>query len=376
MKFVIAPDKFKDSLTGLEFCDAVSEGILEVLPEAEIKMLPLADGGDGTIEVVNFYIKGKQIKVEVNNPLFKKIDASYLYSEDSKIAFIEMAEASGLKLLKDEERDCKSTTTLGTGELILDAMNKGTKTIILGIGGSATNDCGIGMAKALGYHFLDESEKEVAPIGKNLSAIKTIITSFVDNRLKDIIFKIACDVTNPLYGKNGAAYVYAKQKGATPKDIEILDQGLQDFSKVINSYFKISSQYIEGSGAAGGMGIGTHIFLNGKLISGIELVKDIAQFDQHIKNANWIITGEGKLDLQTLSGKAIEGVLNSARREDIPVAAFCGKIELHKKAMVTFGISYADSVMSKAKNFEDAMLNSYKYIKGIASKFASEISNK
>ncbi|MEJ2112209.1 MAG: glycerate kinase, partial [Flavobacteriaceae bacterium] len=166
MKIIIAPDKFKSSLTGLEFCDAVSNGVLSVLPDTEIIKLPLADGGDGTIEVVNYYLKGEQIRVEVQNPLFKKVNASYLYSKNTKVAFIEMAEASGLKLLKDDEYDCKNTTSIGTGQLILNAINRGAKTIILGIGGSATNDCGIGMATALGYRFLNKSGKEVLPIGK------------------------------------------------------------------------------------------------------------------------------------------------------------------------------------------------------------------
>jgi len=376
MKFAVAPDKFKNSLTGLEFCDAVSEGILQILPQAEIIKLPLADGGDGTIEVVNHYLKGEQIQIEVHNPLFKKINASYLYSGSSKTAFIEMAEASGLKLLKEDERDCKNATTIGTGELILDAINKGANTIILGIGGSATNDCGIGMATALGYHFLDESGKEVLPIGKNLSTIKSIETSRVDERLKSLSFKIACDVTNPLYGKKGAAYVYAKQKGATPEDIDMLDRGLESFSKIIDLHFNIKSQNFKGAGAAGGMGIGTHIFLNGELNSGIELIKEIAQFDKHIQDVDWIITGEGNLDSQTLSGKAIAGVLQSAIKENIPVAALCGNIELKKQDLEKLGISYSDSVITKAKNLEDAMQNSNLYLREIVSKFAREILKK
>ncbi|NOY48071.1 MAG: glycerate kinase [Chlorobi bacterium] len=373
MKFVLAPDKFKNSLTGLEFCNAVAEGILKVIPEAEIIKLPLADGGDGTLEVANFYLKGDVINVRVNNPIFQLVSATYLYAGDSQTAYIEMAEASGLKLLGIKERDCKSTTTLGTGELILNAINKGAKHIILGIGGSATNDCGIGMAKALEYRFYDKNNNEISPIGKNLSLINYIDNTQVNTTLNHVTFKIACDVINPLYGKNGAAHVYAKQKGASQKDIEMLDKGLQDFSKIIDSHFKIEAQNIIGAGAAGGMGLGTKVFLKGELISGIALIKELSQFDLKIKEADWIITGEGKLDMQTLSGKTIQGVIESAKQQNIKVAAFCGKVELNSIALEQFGISYADEVLSKAKNFEDAMDNSYNYITKMAMVFAEKI---
>jgi len=376
MRIVLAPDKFKNSLTGLEFCNAVSEGILNVIPSAKIVALPLADGGDGTIEVVEFYLKGKYVYVEVNNPLFKKIDAPYLYSEATQVAFIEMAEASGLKLLNNEERNCKNTTTLGTGELILDAINRGAKSIILGIGGSATNDCGIGMATALGYRFLDKSKNEVNPIGANLSKITSIDDSRLNSKLYQIDFKIACDVTNPLYGKNGAAYIYAKQKGATFEDINMLDKGLENFSKVIEAYFNVNPQNIKGAGAAGGMGIATHVFLNGTLISGIELIKEIAQFDKNLKNVDWIITGEGKLDSQTLSGKTITGVIDSAKAKSIKVAAFCGTMDLDEKSIEDLGISYSDSIMDKAIDFEDAINNTSKYLKEISIDFSNRIKNK
>ncbi|MGB5418549.1 glycerate kinase, partial [Algibacter sp.] len=199
MKIVIAPDKFKNSLTGLEFCNAVEEELKTLRSDIEILKLPLADGGDGTIEVVNYYLKGAVVKVEVNNPFFKRVLAAYLYSEASKTAFIEMAEASGVKLLNPNEFDCKNATTLGTGEMIVDAIEKGASKIILGIGGSATNDCGIGMATALGYRFLDKNNKKVIPIGANLSDVKAIDVTHVHPKLNDVKFNIACDVTNPLH---------------------------------------------------------------------------------------------------------------------------------------------------------------------------------
>ena len=373
MKIVLAPDKFKGSLTGLEFCNAAQNGLRKVFPDADIVFLPMADGGDGTIEVVNYYLKGDLIQLQIKNPLFQNCFAMYLYANDSKIAFIEMAEASGLKLLKTNEYDCKNATTFGTGQLIADAIKRGAKEIILGIGGSATNDCGIGMATALGYRFLDDNGVEILPVGANLSKIKDIDDSKVNKDLKNVKFKIACDVTNPLYGKNGAAYVYAEQKGASKMDIEILDKGLKEFSKALDDKFNIKSQEVIGGGAAGGMGIATKVFLNGELISGIKLMKELAQFDKSIENTDWIITGEGKLDEQTLSGKTIHGIIDEAKKHQIKVAAFCGKLDLTKNQFEKFGISYADDVLSIAKNFEDAMTNSGSYITKIAEQFAEKI---
>lgn len=373
MKIVLAPDKFKNSLTGLEFCDAVEAGIKAITPDVEIVKLPLADGGDGTIEVVNYYLKGEVINVEVSNPFFKPVMASYLYSDSSKTAFIEMAEASGVKLLRPEQFDCKNASTLGTGEMILDAMNKGASTIILGIGGSATNDCGIGMATALGYRFLDDNNQEVKPIGANLSSINSIDITKVHPKLNDIDFKIACDVTNPLYGKEGAAYVYAEQKGAKAEDVIMLDKGLKDFSKIINSVFNVDVQSIEGAGAAGGMGIASKVFLKGALESGIQLIKNLANFDDKINQSDWVITGEGKLDLQTLSGKTITGILISAKAKKIKVAAFCGAVDLEKNDIKNFQIDYTDAVINHSKDLDDAMQNAYNYVKKMASNFAKEL---
>lgn len=372
MKLVIAPDKFKGSLTGIEFCNIVEENILDLKPNSEILKLPLADGGDGTIEVANYYLEGEFVEVIVNNPFFKPVKASYLFSENSKTAFIEMAEASGVKLLQKEELNCMEATTFGTGELIIDALEKGVKTIILGIGGSATNDCGIGMAAALGYQFLDKKGNKVIPIGKNLSEITTIDASKNHPFLKDTIFKIACDVTNPLYGKNGAAYVYAAQKGASKDEVKMLDEGLQHIAKLIEQKFKINPQNIEGAGAAGGMGIASKVFLNGELISGINLIKELAKFDENLSDTDWIITGEGKLDNQTLSGKVIQGVLESAKKLNIKTAAFCGSVAINEKEISTMGISYIDSVIERALSLEDAMENSANYLNEITAKFVKE----
>ena len=376
MKIVLAPDKFKGSLTGIQFCNVVEKGIKDVFPESEIIKLPLADGGDGTIEVVNFYLNGDVINVVVINPFFHLISASYLYAENSQTAFIEMAEASGLKVLNQEQYDCKNASTLGTGELILDAINKGAKTVILGIGGSATNDCGIGMATALGYRFLDKNNREVKPIGANLSKVVAIDASKVHAKLSEVKFKIACDVTNPLYGKNGAAYVYSAQKGASQNDMKMLDEGLKHFSEIINKVFNVDAQSVKDAGAAGGMGIASKVFLNGDLQPGIQLIKHLAQFDTKLENVDWIITGEGKLDVQTMSGKTIQGVIDSAKNKNIKVAAFCGTIDLDEIEIKDIGISYAASIMNKAINFEDALNNTFKYLKMISVDFSNIIKTK
>ena len=337
-----------------------------------MKLLPLADGGDGTIEVVNYYLQGETVNLTVNNPFFQPINATYLYSNLLKTAFIEMAEASGVKLLTQENFDCKNATTFGTGEMILDAITKGAKKIILGIGGSATNDCGIGMATALGYKFLDENNKEVKTIGANLSKIKFIDSSQKHHLLSNVTFQIACDVTNPLHGKNGAAYIYAAQKGASETDIIMLDKGLQDFAEILKNTFKVDAQSVKGAGAAGGMGIASKLFLNGTLEPGIQLIKNMADFDNQIKNADWIITGEGKLDQQTMSGKTIQGVLESAKSQNIKVAAFCGSIQITDKELNKIGIKYGKDIISISKNLEDAMDNSANYLKKVASNFVQE----
>ena len=373
MKFVIAPDKFKGSLTGFEFCDAVEEGIKMVFKDAEIIKKPLADGGDGTMEVAKYYIKGETVIVTVNDPLFRPINASYLYSDETKIAYIEMAEASGLKLLNVDEFNCMETTTSGTGELIYDALEKGATEIILGIGGSATNDGGMGMANALGYRFLDDNGQELIPIGKNLSKVKSIDDSNKNNRLDSVKIKVACDVTNPFYGLQGAAYIYGAQKGASENEIIYLNQGLCNFAEIIKNRYKIDLQKVSGAGAAGGVGGGAFVFLNGELISGNNLIKELADFDIAIKGADWIITGEGQLDEQTLSGKTIDGVVTSAKMNKIPVAALCGSVSISVEQQQKFGLAYVASIVRGISTLKEAMEHSKDNLVNAAFNFASLI---
>lgn len=373
MKFIVAPDKFKDSLTGFEFCDAAANGIRSVFDTAEIIKMPLADGGDGTMEVVRHYIKGEIISLTAQDPLFRPLETSYLYSEQNKVAYIEMAEISGLKLLSIGERDCMRTTTFGTGQLIADALDNGAKEIILGIGGSATNDGGLGMAAALGYRFLDTHGQELSPVGSNLIKVKSIDSSKMNPLIAKATIKIACDVTNVFYGEDGAAKVYGAQKGASPEDIVHLDKGLQNFSKLIKEIYNTDLQTIKGAGAAGGIGGGAMVFLNAELESGIELVKKLANFDQVIEGSDWVITGEGQLDGQTLSGKTIDGVVSSAAKHGIPVAAFCGSVAITQEQQNELGIVYAASIIKGISTLEQAMKNSFTNLEFASFNFAKLI---
>ncbi len=373
MNFVLAPDKFKGSLTGSQFCDAVALGIQRALPQANIIRKPLADGGDGTLEVVQKYLDASTVEVSVSDPLFRPITATYLYAQEKRIAFIEMSEASGYKLLKESERNCSVTTSLGTGTLIKDALNRGAIQIILGIGGSATNDGGMGVAVALGYQFLDKDGKQLSPIGENLEKVHRIQTTHVDARLAKANVKVACDVSNPFYGPDGAAFVYAPQKGATKTDVMHLDKGLKHFAGIVQNSFETDVQEIPGAGAAGGLGGGAVVFLGASLTSGIDFIKEIANFDAAIGHADWIITGEGKLDAQTLSGKTIAGVVASAKNQDIPVAALCGLVEIPKEVLQASGILYAVGVSEGITDMDIAYRDATKNLEEAAYRFAKTL---
>ncbi len=368
-KIVIAPDKFKGSLSGIEFCNIVEEELRENFKKLDIVKLPLADGGDGTVEIMNYYLGGNIRQVEVTGPLNSKVLASYYYSPTMKVAFIEMAEASGIKLLNKNDFNPLNTSTYGTGELILDAINQGANHIILGIGGSATNDAGIGMAKALGFRFVDSNNKELKGTGEDLINICSIDSSNINSKLKEIKFEIACDVNNPLYGTNGAAYIYAPQKGADIQMVKTLDKGLQNFNYIAKKQFNKDVQNVPGAGAAGGLGAGCILFLNATLNSGIDLMMEIAQFNKHISNADWIITGEGRLDKQTLSGKVISGIIKSITQQK--VAVFCGINDLPENGFLALKIDFVSALSSLAKNTTDSFINASKYLKIITKEFCT-----
>ncbi|MFB0944952.1 MAG: glycerate kinase [Spirosomataceae bacterium] len=332
MKTLICPDKFKGSLTAIEVARAVKEGLPN---HFRTTLIPMADGGEGSLEVVADNLEGKWIYVTVNDPLFRPISAKYFLSEET--AYVEMAKASGYELLTDEERDCTKTTTFGTGELIRNAINQGAKSIYLFVGGSATNDGGMGVAVALGYKFLDKSENELSPIGENLIHIHEICLP--ERSLANVKFTVVCDVTNPFYGSNGAAHVYAAQKGANEKQILELDEGLENLTKIIKQQFGIDLQKLPGAGAAGGLGGGAIAFLNATVKSGTKTLIEITKLEEKIKSSDLIITGEGKVDKQSVSGKLIDGICGIARTNNVPVWIICGISEISQTDLASLGVA-------------------------------------
>lgn len=369
MKIVLAPDKFKGALSSLEFCRIFKKGFSEVWPEANIISKPMADGGDGTLEVINHYLHAKRRSLQVNDPLFRPLEGHYSINPSTKIAYIEMAIASGLECLHPEERNCMLTTTLGTGELIRDAIHQGAKHIILGIGGSATNDAGMGMAQALGYRFLDRQGKELAPIGKNLVRVYSI-QSPEEKIWRRVRLEVACDVENPLFGPQGAAYVYGPQKGANSTEIAHLDQGLQNFANLIENTAGIDVQQLPGAGAAGGLGAGLVGFIGAELVSGFSVIAARADLEESCAEANWIVTGEGQLDSQTLSGKTIAGVWAIAQKHQIPLAAFCGRMEL---AAGELPFAYSQAITPPGIPSTVALEKAPHYLEQEAHKFAIKL---
>jgi glycerate kinase len=357
MKILLAPDKFRGSLDAPQVCQAMAEGISMVSTDIETISLPMADGGEGTLDLLLWYSGGQKKTVRVHDPLGRLIDAQYGVSADGKTAFIEMATASGLSLLKPEERNPLLTSTYGTGELIRAAIEAGVENIIMGIGGSATTDAGIGMAKALGWQFLDAQNREVEAIGGNLSLIQQIIPPPLVSRLPQ--FSIACDVTNPLFGTNGAAHIYGPQKGADKTAVEVLDKGLKDFARITN--LPADTFESAGFGAAGGLGFGCVYFLNASLQEGVKLLMDFCDFDKHLADVDLIITGEGKIDMQTLQGKLVKGITGKARQSNhnVPIVAVCGTLDATPHQMQEIGISYAASILTRPQALEDALLSGY-----------------
>lgn len=358
MKVVIAPDKFKDALDAQSVGQSIKNGICRFDSSIETIVFPVSDGGEGLAELLTFHGNGKVIEVEVNGPLFEKVRAKYGLSEDGNTAYMEMAQASGLQLVAPGKRNCMFTSTYGTGEMIIDAYRKGARRIIMGIGGSATNDAGIGMATALGFKMIDKKGNELKPIGSNLAKITSIRGEDLKINPDEMEVSIACDVGNPLYGKNGAAHVYASQKGASLHEIEELDIGLRNFSGVVKNMFNMDVAGIPGSGAAGGLGAGCMVFLGGRLMNGIDLFLKESGFGEVLDGCNLVITGEGKIDAQTFQGKAIHGVCQFAARKDIPVAALCGKVETSTDDISKIGLSYLSSVSRGPSTLDEALKSS------------------
>lgn len=326
-KIVVASDSFKGSVSSIEVAECAELAIHKFFPDCEVVKIPVGDGGEGTVETLITAMGGEAVSCVVHDPLMRSVEATYGILGDNRTAVIEMATASGLTLVPVSERNPLRTTTYGTGELIKDAMDRGCRDFLIGIGGSATNDGGTGMLQALGFRFLDRKGNELGLGGQILNQIYEIDCSRALSQLRETSFTIACDVNNPFYGEKGAAYVFARQKGADDAMVRLLDEGLRNFAEVIKRTGRIEIDDIPGAGAAGGLGGGFVAFLKAELKPGIQMVLDALRFDECIRGADLIITGEGKLDKQTCMGKTPCGVLQAGMRQGIPVIVMGGSVE-------------------------------------------------
>lgn len=327
-KIVVASDSFKGSLTSLDVAQNVEKAIREVYPLCDVLKVNVADGGEGTMEALQQTLGGVRVSLVVKDPLGREIEATYVILNDGITAVVEMSAASGLPLLKSDERNPLKTSTYGTGQLICDALDRGCRKILVGIGGSATNDAGMGMLQALGYRFLDAQGNQLQPVGENLQLVSSIDSTGRHPDLDKTEFVVACDVKAPLYGRNGAAYVFAPQKGADQKMVEMLDAGLRHFSEVSSAMAGYDCSQMRGTGAAGGLGYAFRQYLDARLERGIEMVLDAIGFDDIISGADLVITGEGRVDSQTLTGKTPFGVAQHAHRQRIPVVVIGGSVEI------------------------------------------------
>lgn len=373
MKIVIAPDSFKESLTALHVCEALEKGIKTHFPNAEISKVPMADGGEGTVQSLVDATGGQIIQAKVTGPLGKEVEAFYGILGDGKTAVIEMAAASGLHQVPMDERNPLITTTRGTGELILKALDQKVKHIIIGIGGSATNDGGAGMAKALGAKLINTNGAEIKEGGGSLNQLAAIDLTNFDSRLAEVKVEVACDVDNPLTGATGASAVFGPQKGATPDMVKQLDRNLAHYAAVIEKEMDIHIQNVPGAGAAGGLGGGLLAFLSAELKPGVDIVIEATQLESYIKNADLVITGEGRIDGQTIYGKTPIGVAKTAKKHSVPVIAIAGSIGAGSEAVYEHGISALFSVVPGAVDLSEALAKAVENIERTAKNVASVI---
>jgi len=366
MKIVIASDSFKGSLTALEVAESIEKGIKNVDESIETIIVPMADGGEGTVQSLIDASGGEIIELTVHDPLFRKVKAFYGIMGDGVTAVIEMAAASGLPLLKIEERNPLLTSTYGTGELINDALIRGCRSFIIGLGGSATNDGGCGMAQALGVKFFDKSGEELAMTGGELSKINAIDFSGIDERIKSAHFVAACDVENPLCGATGASEVYGRQKGATEEDVMALDKGLNHFAQIVKNQLNLDIINVKGAGAAGGLGAGVMIFLCASLRSGIEIVTKTTNLADKMLGADLVITGEGRIDYQTAFGKTPFGVAQIAKEKKIPVLVLAGSLGEGYQTLYDKGFDGIFSIIDKPMSLEEAISNASQLLENAA----------
>jgi len=361
--FVLAPDSFKESMTAEQACQAMQRGIEKVCPDAICISVPMADGGEGTVDALISALNGQKILCEVTGPLpAQKVKTYFGLLNEGKTAVIEMAKANGIHLIEPAQRNPLLTTTLGTGEMIKAALDLGVSKIIIGLGGSVNNDAGAGMAQALGVKFLDDNNIQVAVGGGQLDQIRIIDTASLDKRLKKVEIMIASDVNNPLCGVNGASYIFGPQKGATPQMVQQLDQNLSHFAEVVESALKLSKQNIPGAGAAGGLGFGLMAFAGASIHSGVEIVIEQTQLAEKIAQAEYVFTGEGCIDFQTKFGKTPYGVAQVAKRLNKPVIAFSGLVGDGVDELYDLGFSQIIGINPLNFDLEDAMQNAERHL--------------
>lgn len=362
MTILIAPDKFKGSLSAKEVCEAVREGLVSADSSWNIITLPLADGGEGTCELLTSYCGGSLINLRVRDPLFRDIDSGYGISKDGRIAFLEMAKASGLQLLKKDERNPLINSTVGTGDLICHALNQGVEHIILGVGGSATNDAGMGMAEALGVIFYSASGEKLQPVGQNLKHINSINLSGAHPRLQQVEFTVFCDVDNPLHGPRGAAHVFSPQKGADEGMVIELDDGLRHYEKILEK--TVSSKVnFPGAGAGGGLPASIKALANVTVRPGMDFIIEFTKLEEQVRRADVIITGEGKIDEQTLSGKVVKGIADLSARYNKALFVIAGKNELSQENLRNLGAIKVVTLVDINISEQQAIRHAFRLIK-------------
>ena len=354
MKVVIAPQSFKGSISALDAARAMEEGVRRVVSDVETVLVPVADGGDGTLETLVEATGGDIRSATVTGPIGKAVTAEWGALGDGETAMIEMARTSGLALLTLDERDPLRATTYGLGEVIREALDAGFRSFIVGIGGSATNDAGAGMAQALSVRLLDEAGNDLPPGGAALADLRRIDTSGLDERAVEASFSVACDVSNPLTGPEGASAVYGPQKGATPELVPQLDAALKNFAEVVERDFGTSIDSVSGAGAAGGLGGGMMAFLGGSLRAGVDIVLDQVGLDEKLEGADLVITGEGQLDFQTVYNKAPIGVAWRAKERGIPVIAISGSLGKGFEDVHAEGIDAVSSIVCAPMTLDEA----------------------
>jgi glycerate kinase len=355
MHIVVAPQALKGSLTAAQAGQAITVGIQTIYPQAEIRVIPMADGGEGTVQAFVTATGGKIVPQTVTGPLGQTVQAFYGILEDGKTAVIEMAACAGLPLLKPEQRDPRLTTTYGVGELIRAALDQGYRSFLIGIGGSATNDGGAGMAQALGAALLTDEGKPIARGGAALSTLASISLQQMDPRLQECSFDVACDVTNPLCGPEGASAIYGPQKGATPEIVKQLDAALSHYAAILQRDLHCSVAQQPGAGAAGGLGAGLMAFLHANLRPGAQILIEVLQLEKHIRQADLVITAEGQIDSQTMYGKTIAAIARLAKQYHVPVIALAGSLSPDYHVVYDLGIDAINVLPSGPMSLDAAM---------------------